>query len=135
MTNHPRFATIGILVALGVSLVSASVKADADSIKEVTIAANHAGLAAQAADLKGTQTHLHHVINCLVGPKGQGFDDKEANPCKDQGDGAIPDMTDEVRRTALIQALAKANQGLRQTDLAAARKSASEAQVLLTPKM
>jgi len=135
MTNHPRFATIGILVALGVSLVSASVKADADSIKEVTIAAKHAGLAAQAADLKGTQTHLHHVINCLVGPKGQGFDDKEANPCKDQGDGAIPDMTDEVRRTALIQALAKANEGLRQTDLAAARKSASEAQVLLTPKM
>jgi|307.fasta_scaffold320208_2 hypothetical protein len=135
MTNHPRFATIGILVVLGVSLVSASVKADADSIKEVTIAAKHAGLAAQAADLKGTQTHLHHVINCLVGPKGQGFDDKEANPCKDQGDGAIPDMTDEVRRTALIQALAKANEGLRQTDLAAARKSASEAQVLLTPKM
>jgi len=135
MTNHPRFATIGILVILGVSLVSASVKADADSIKEVTIAAKHAGLAAQAADLKGTQTHLHHVINCLVGPKGQGFDDKEANPCKDQGDGAIPDMTDEVRRTALIQALAKANEGLRQTDLAAARKSASEAQVLLTPKM
>ena len=135
MTNHPRFATIGILVVLGVSLVSASVKADADSIKEVTIAAKHAGLAAQAADLKGTQTHLHHVINCLVGPNGQGFDDKEANPCKDQGDGAIPDMTDEVRRTALIQALAKANEGLRQTDLAAARKSASEAQVLLTPKM
>ena len=135
MINHPRFATIGILAVLGVGLVSASVKADADSTKEVTTAARHAGLAAQAADLKGTQTHLHHVINCLVGPKGQGFDDKEANPCKDQGNGAIPDATDEVRRTALIQALAKANEGLRQTDLAAARKSASEAQVLLTPKM
>jgi hypothetical protein len=79
---------------------------------------------AQAADLKGTQTHLHHVINCLVGPQGQGFDDKEANPC-----------TDEARKTALIQALAKANEGLRQTDLAAAHKSASEAHVLLTPKM
>src|SRR5215468_225988 len=135
MTNHPRFATIGILVVLGVSLVSASVKADADSIKEVTIAAKHAGLAAQAADLKGTQTHLHHVINCLVGPKGQGFDDKEANPCKDQGDGAIPDMTDEVRRAALIEALAKVNEALRQTDMAAAQKRASEAQALLTPKM
>jgi hypothetical protein len=135
MANRPRFTTIGILVVFGASLVSASAKADADSTKEVTTAARHAGLAAQAADLKGTQTHLHHVINCLVGPKGREFDDKEANPCKDQGNGAIPDTTDEVRRTALIQALAKANEGLRQTDLAAARKSANEAQVLLTPKM
>jgi hypothetical protein len=111
------------------------VRADADSTKEVATAARHAGLAAQAADLKGTQTHLHHVLNCLVGPKGQGFDDKEANPCKDQGNGAISDTTDEVRRSVLIQALAKANEGLRQTDLAAARKIASELQVLLTPKM
>jgi len=135
MANRPRFATIGILVVFGAGLVSASAKADVDSTKEVTTAARHAGLAAQAADLKGTQTHLHHVFNCLVGPRGREFDDKEANPCKDQGNGAIPDTTDEVRRTALIQALAKANEGLRQTDLAAAHKSASEAQVLLTPKM
>jgi len=135
MTNYPWFATIGVLAVLCADLVSTSVRADADSTKEVATAASHAGFAAQAADLKGTQTHLHHVINCLVGPKGQGFDDKEANPCKDQGNGAIPDTTDEARRTALIQALAKANEGLRQTDLAAARKSASEARVLLTPKM
>jgi hypothetical protein len=135
MTNYHRFVTIGLLTGLGVGLACAAAKADADSAKEVTTAARHAGLAAQAVDLKGTQTHLHHVINCLVGPKGQGFDDKEANPCKDQGNGAIPDTTDEGRKTALMQALAKAKEGLRQTDLAAAHKSASEAQVLLTPKM
>jgi phosphatidate phosphatase APP1 len=135
MTNHPRFATIGVLAVLGIGLVSTSVKADAGSTKEVTTAATHAGFAAQAVDLNSTQTHLHHAINCLVGPKGQGFDDKEANPCKDQGNGAISDTIDEVRRTALMQALAKANEGLRQTDLAAAHKSTSEAQVLLTPKI
>jgi len=134
MTNCPRSATIGVLAVLGLGFVCASVKADADSTKQVTIAARHAGSAAQATDLKRTQTHLHHVINCLVGPKRQGFDDKEANPCKDRDNGAIPNTTDEVRRTALIRALAKANGGLRQTDLAAARKSASEAQALLTPK-
>jgi hypothetical protein len=134
MINH-RFVTIGLLAGLGVGLACASAKADADSTKEVTTAARHAGLAAQAVDLKGAQTHLHHVINCLVGPKGQGFDDKEANPCKDQGNGAIPDTSDAARKAALMQALAKANEGLRQTDLAAAHKSASETQVLLTPKM
>ena len=134
MTNDPRFATIGVLAGLAVGLVLASTKADADSAKEVTTAASHAGFATKSADLKGTQTHLHHVVNCLVGPKGQGFDDKEANPCKDQGNGAISDTTDEVRRTALMQALSKANEGLRQTDLAAAHKSASEA-LVLTPQM
>ena len=135
MTNCPRSATIGILAVLGLGFVCASVKADADSTKQVTIAARHAGSAAQATDPKRTQTHLHHVINCLVGPKGQGFDDKEANPCKDQGNGAIPDATSEARKTVLTEALAKANEALRQTDLAAAHKSASETQVLLTPKM
>jgi hypothetical protein len=135
MSNYPRFVTVALLAGLGVGFTSVSAKADTDSTKEVTTAARHASLAAQATDLKGAQTHLHHVINCLVGPKGQGFDSKEANPCKDQGNGAIPDTTDEARKTALVQALAKANEGLRQTDLAAAHKSASEAQVLLTPKM
>jgi hypothetical protein len=135
MTNNPRFATIGLLAGVGVGLVLASAKADGDSTKEVTTAAKHAGLAVQSKDLKGTQMHLHHVVNCLVGPKGKGFDEKEANPCKDQGDGAIPDTTDAVRKAALMQALAKANEALRQTDMAAAQKSASEAQVLLTPKM
>ena len=135
MTNDPRFATIGVLAGLAVGLVFASTKADADSAKEVTTAASHAGLAAKSADLKGTQTHLHHVVNCLVGPKGQGFDDKEANPCKDQGNGAIPDTTDAVRKAALIEALAKVNEALRQTDMAAAQKRASEAQALLTPKI
>jgi hypothetical protein len=135
MSNYSRFVTIGFLAGLGVSFAFASAHAEADSTKEVATAARHAGLAAQATDLKGAQTHLHHVINCLVGPKGEGFDNKEANPCKDQGDGAIPDTTNETRKTVLTQALAKANEGLRQTDLAAAHKSASEAQVLLTPKM
>lgn len=135
MSKNLRFVTIGLLAGLAVGPVLAPARADADSVKEVTTAAMHAGLAARSADLKGTQTHLHHVINCLVGPKGEGFDEKEANPCKDQGNGAIPDTTDAVRRAALVQALAKANEALRQTNMSAAQKNASEVQVLLTPKM
>jgi len=135
MNNYPRVVTIGFLASLGVGFALVSAHAEADSTKQVATAARHAGLAAQAVDLKGAQTHLHHVINCLVGPKGEGFDDKEANPCKDQGNGAIPDATSEARKTVLTEALAKANEALRQTDLAAAHKSASETQVLLTPKM
>jgi hypothetical protein len=79
--------------------------------------------------------HLHHVVNCLVGPNGQGFDAGAGNPCKDQGNGAIPDTSDAAKKTMLNQALAKANAGLKLEDMAAAQKDATEVQAMLTPKM
>ena len=84
--------------------------------------------------MKMTQMHLHHVVNCLVGPKGKGFDTSNANPCKDYGNGAIPDMKDPNQKKALQAALAKANAGLKSKDMAAAQKDATDAQALLTPK-
>jgi hypothetical protein len=85
--------------------------------------------------MKTVQMHLHHVVNCLVGPTGQGFDASVGNPCKDQGNGAIPDTTDAAKKTMLNQALAKANAGLKLTDMAGAQKDAGEVQAMLTPKM
>jgi hypothetical protein len=43
---------------------------------------------------------LHHTINCLVGPQEDGFDAKELNPCKDFGNGAIPDTEDATKVSA-----------------------------------
>ena len=109
-------------------------RADADPAKETSTAATHAGLAAKATDMKGTQMHLHHVVNCLVGPNGAGFDAAPGNPCKDQGAGAIPDTSDAKQKATLQQALDKANDGLKQTDMAAAQKDATDAQALLSTK-
>ena len=75
--------------------------------------------------------HLHHTVNCLVGPKGQGFDAKEANPCQKLGNGAIPDTTDSATKAKLTAALASAQAGLKSEDLSAAKKSATEAQAAL----
>ena len=66
--------------------------------------------------------HLHHTVNCLVGPKGHGFDAKEANPCQKLGRGAIPDTTDSATKVKLTAALAKAQTGLKSDDLAATKK-------------
>jgi len=82
----------------------------------------HAGLAAQAANVEQVHMHLHHTVNCLVGPKGQGFDAKEANPCQKLGNGAIPDTSDSATKTKLTAALAKAQTGLKSDDLAVAKK-------------
>jgi hypothetical protein len=50
------------LFAIGVPPGSA-----ADVNKEVSTAAQHAGFAGSSKDMKTTQMHLHHVVNCLVG--------------------------------------------------------------------
>ena len=102
---------------------------------EVTTAAAHAGFAVAAKDMVTTQMHLHHVVNCLVGPKGTGFDPGVANPCKDQGNGAIPDTKDAAKLAPLTAALAKANAGLKETDMAAAQQDAGAAQDLIKKAM
>jgi hypothetical protein len=98
---------------------------------EITNAAMHAGLAAQAGDIAGVHTHLHHVVNCLVGPGGTGFDAKELNPCANSGGGAIPDATKAATKQRLETALAKANSGLASDDLATAQQDASAIATML----
>jgi hypothetical protein len=115
------------LFAIGVWPASA----DADVNKEVSTAAQHAGFAASAKDMKTTQMHLHHVVNCLVGPQGEGFEGSFGNPCNGQGSGAISDATDSAKKASLQQALQQTLDGLKQSDMAAAQKNATAAQVLL----
>jgi hypothetical protein len=102
-----------------------------DAGKEAETAAVHANLASNSSSLADAQTHLHHVVNCLVGPAGEGFDAKAGNPCKAQGDGAIADSADAATKKKLGAALAKAKAGLAATDLTAAKQAASDAQALL----
>ena len=115
----------GILIALPASALAA------DPAQEAATAGTHAGLAAQGASIEQVHMHLHHTVNCLVGPEGQGFDAKEANPCQKLGNGAIPDAPDQALKAKLTAALAKAQAGLKSDDLAAARKAATEAQAAL----
>jgi hypothetical protein len=114
------------VVLLGLTLAAGQAAA-AEPPKEVATAAFHAGLAAGSKDLKMVHAHLHHTINCLVGPGGAGFDANELNPCKDQGKGALPAATDPGQRKHITEALDYAGAGLKTMDLAAAQKAATEA--------
>jgi hypothetical protein len=69
--------------------------------------------------------HLHHALNCLVGPAGKDFDASNANPCKAQGNGAIPDSTDAAKKQTLQHAARAANDALKDTDLDAIKKDAA----------
>jgi hypothetical protein len=105
--------------------------ARADVAAEVSTAATHAGLAAGAADLPMARMHLHHLLNCLIGPAGRGFDATAFNPCKDQGNGAIPDTSDILKKEMLQRAASTAMDALKETDLDEVRKDATHIQATL----
>ena len=120
---------VGVITVIVIALPANTLAAD--PAQEAATGAVHAGLAAQAATIEQVHMHLHHTVNCLVGPKGQGFDANEANPCQKLGDGAIPDTTDSATKAKLTAALAKAQAGLQTDELTRAKKAATEAQATL----
>lgn len=114
-------------------LVSASAFA-ADMAPEVETAATHAGFASQAENIKGVHTHLHHTMNCLVGPDGKGFDSDEMNPCGDMGNGAIPDTEDGKMKKKLETAAERVHSGLDTDDYGKAKAAAMSVQRMLGTK-
>lgn len=122
---------------LAVALPMGASAADASSAvsKQVATADAHAGMALGATSLKMAHTHLHHVVNCLVGPGGEGFDAEAGNPCKGMGQGAIVDAKgDAATETTLQTALTQARQGLKTTTLDSAHADAKEAFATLQAK-
>jgi hypothetical protein len=106
----------------------------ADSASETVTAQMHADLASHAADLAGVQMHLHHTLNCLVGPGGAGFEPKQMNPCANAGKGAIPDATDPGKKKLLTEVAEKVKTGIAATDLSGAQKVATESAAMLKGK-
>ena len=133
MLHNSRLAAHQFLAGIVIGILTAlpAFAQVADPAQEAVTGGVHAGLAAKAATIEQVHMHLHHTVNCLVGPTGQGFDAEEANPCQKLGNGAIPDTTDSATKAKLTAALAKAQAGLKSDDLSAARQAATEAQAAL----
>ena len=132
MKSIQQVMKIGVLAAGALMLAQGvALAAEAQPAKEIEAAAKHAGFAAGAGDIDGVRTHLHHTVNCLVGPEGEGFAPKELNPCKALGNGAIPDTQDDVAKSALEAALEKAQSGLADENLETAKMSAMQTEAML----
>ena len=132
MTSHAYSFTRtvgGALALAGMALMPAA--ALADGPQAIATAANHAGLAAGGGDINAVHMHLHHVLNCLVGPGGNGFDAAPGNPCANAGGGAIPQTADAATKTKLETAATQARAGIANADMAASKKTASDVQAML----
>ena len=126
-----RICDLMLGAALAAALLAPVPVLAADAAGEIVTAATHADLASKASDLAGTQMHLHHALNCLVGPAGAGFDPKNLNPCANAGAGAIPDTADAARKAKLAAAADTTRAGLAAADLATAQKDAASAAAAL----
>ena len=124
-----KAVSIACLAAASLFLSASAFAADLGS--EITNAQTHAGLAAKAANLDGVHMHLHHALNCVVGPAGEGFDAKQMNPCAQSGNGAIPDSMDAAKKAKLETAKTQLMQGIAATDLKAAQADATTAETTI----
>ena len=118
-----------VLALTGAAALAPAV-AQADAAQAMTVAAQHAGYAADQNALGGVRTHLHHVLNCLVGPDGEGFNRDAGNPCAQAG-GAIPQTSDAAMTEKLKGIAAAVTAAIASEDLAAAKEAASEAREML----
>ena len=123
--------SVSIACLAGASLFLATAAFAADIGSEITNAQTHAGLAASAANLDGVHMHLHHALNCVVGPAGDGFDAKQMNPCAQSGSGALNDETDAAKKAKLMTAKGQLQKGIAETDLKAAQADATMAQTTI----
>lgn len=129
--HHFKFIRSATALAAVASLASFAPRiALADGPQAVSTAATHAGLAASSADLAGAQRHLHHVLNCLVGPGGEGFDATPGNPCAAAG-GAIPQTADAAAKEKLQKVATQVRAAIAGGNLDASKKAATEAQAAL----
>ena len=106
--------------------------AQSQATTEVSTAHAHLLMAQSATTLAMAHTHLHHVINCLVGPKGSGFDAAAGTPCKGQGNGALKDAaSDRALEAKLSSALTAAQNGLKSSSLETVQQDAAKAAAAL----
>jgi len=100
--------------------------------KEIGTAAQHAEFAVKGKNIDAVHQHLHHVINCIVGNGGTGFDGAAGNPCNNMGKGALSDASGLDGTEALLnQSLRLANIGVEINDRRAAQAVAVAARDLL----
>lgn len=117
-----------LLLAVALPMAAQAGNPDSAAAKQASIASAHAGMALGATELKVAHMHLHHVINCLVGPGGKAFDATQADPCKGMGHGAIVDAKGDASTEARLHAaLADAQSGLAATTLDGAHADAQKA--------
>jgi hypothetical protein len=109
------------------ALLLATPAAASDLRAEIMNAAEHAEYSSESATIDNARFHLHHALNCLVGPAGEGFDATQFYPCRGIGNGVVPDAADPALRARFAGAAATIRKALAEDDLPKAQADAADA--------
>lgn len=123
--------------AVGSDAVPVVAQATQDALDaQLATAIQHAGFSMEAAELAMSARHLGHVLNCLAGEGGEGFDSAWGHPCAGQGDGILADVSTHPQHDAVIllvrSAHALAMEGVESGTLEGVRAAAAGVRALLT---
>lgn len=125
-----RILMVFATLVSAITLTTAFAAGDAD--KQIDTAVLHAQMASATKDIDMVHAHLHHVLNCLVGPAGKQFDASAENPCKDMGNGALTDLAGMPKlRAKLEKAVKIAEKGVNATKFDGAHAAAVKTEKLL----
>lgn len=102
---------------------------------QLQTAIQHSGFSAAAEDQAMASRHLGHVLNCIVGEGGDGFNAEWGHPCGGQGAGIVNDLSSHPQAadlTAIVDAARSlAAQGVDQQSLLAVQSAAAGVGALL----
>ncbi len=103
---------------------------------QVETAVQHAGFSRQAEDFESARRHLGHVLNCIVGEDGEGFDAGWGHPCDGLGQGIVVDAEahpDHADLTAVLRAVETlAREGVEAETVGGVRAAAAGVHALLS---
>ena len=127
MKHLPAFILLAACTLLALPAFAAG-----NALKEISTAIEHSGFASEVKTTAKVHLHLHHVVNCLVGPHGMGFYPAAGNPCKGMGNGALDDLSGHPKaRQALETALHDARKGLSSNQFKTAHSTALKVETAL----
>jgi hypothetical protein len=91
--EHPRRTFIALALSLTLIAGAAALAQSAEALDtQVATAIAHAEFSMNAEEHAAAVMHLGHVLNCLAGEGGEGFDAAWGHPCGGQGDGILNDV-------------------------------------------
>lgn len=123
-----RFIATAAALALGSALSVGALAATGNANKEIATAIIHANVASKVDSIDGVHLHLHHVLNCVLGPHSIQYsaaaEKLSAYKCVGLGNGALPDSHDPAVRSDLQQVVKLADRGIQTRQFATAHQSA-----------
>ena len=138
MTGTTRDLILRFTWALLLTFVlTATGAAAAQAAWEVQLgtAVQHAEFSLGSDEHESAQRHLGHVLNCIAGEAGDGFDGAWGHPCGGQGEGLLADLAEHPRHADVAAVLNAAHglglHGVQSDSLGAVHAAAAAVRALL----